>query len=165
MNLYFQDTDTDNDGTNSNNWWDTIDEAGTNGYTPSGSDDCFINTGISVNDDSFSRASLTNNGIVQSVAGTVTTNNGTIGPNFGTVTTNNSGGVVTENYGTVTTNNSGGIVVNIYPGKITTNDGTCRIGTVTGGTGNLAAFAATDLSSHTAGTNVTLPSGASLTWW
>lgn len=106
--------------------------------------------------------------VTNSSGGVVTTNSsgGTVTDNNGTITTNNSGATVTRNSGVITTNSSGGIVTNnIFGGVITTNSGTLKIGTVVGGTGSIVAFAATNLSNHTAGANVTLPSGGSLSWW
>ena len=108
-------------------------------------------------------------GVVSLHSGAMTTNSGTVTVNNNTITTNASGGVVTTNNSTITTNASGGIVTNnVYgSGVVTTNDGVIRLGTITGGAGQLAASAATNLENHTAGTNVTLPSGGggSLVWW
>jgi hypothetical protein len=297
MTFYFSNT-ADQDPTNVNNWWDDIGGTGTNGNTPSGGDDCIIESSQTCSTSNFSYNSLTvdgtltlnetgktvltvgasgvvtdnyqlittNNGTVvtNSSTGTVTdnygtvtsnvpgatvsynygivsTNNGsisnrpsggsttieyeavsiqggytvfhlyasdsniinngtitnlhgTIGPNYGIVTdvistgtivlnasivtsnhgtiNFNSSGTVVDNYasiyensGTVTTNHSLGTVHdNNFGGIITNQNGTVRIGTITGGTGNLAAAAATNLASHTAGANVTLPSG-NTTWW
>ena len=258
MNLYFSNT-SDQDPTNANNWWDGTGGTGANGYTPTGSDDCFIDASQTCNDSNFTYGSLTVNGtlttntsgkvVVTNNAnigdnyGTVTTNNGTIGSNqsgatvvinsavissrisggtttteyeavdipsgytvvnlyagitnnygiigtlvgvtvennHGTITTVNStstvsynfssivtnNGQVSRNYsgGTITTNSATGTVYdNMWGAIITTNNGTLRIGTVTGGTGNIRANATTNLANHTAGTNVTLPSG-NTTWW
>ena len=169
MNLYFQDTDNDQDPTNFNNWWDTADVSGTNGYTPSGVDDCIINSGVTCTSDDFSRGTLVVNGTLTTNNNTVTTNYGTVNSNNGTVTTNygtvnsNNGTVnanyntININYGTVSTNVSGGTVFNhLYGATIINQNGTLKIGTVTGGTGNMTSNGSTDLSSQTAGINVVL---------
>ena len=88
---------------------------------------------------------------------------GSVGYNVGTIS--NNYGTVSSNGGTITINQAIGYVTNnLFGALITSNLGTVRIGTITGGTGSIAANAATNLSSHTAGTNVTLPSG-NTTWW
>jgi hypothetical protein len=104
-------------------------------------------------------------GQLDSNAGGVTANHGSISLNgsSGTVTTNY--GQVYENSGTVTTNHSSGTVTNNnYSGTIANQNGTLRIGNVTGGSGSLVAASTTNLSSQTAGANVTLPTG-NTTWW
>lgn len=120
-------------------------------------------------------------GAVNTNAGSTNDNRGNIAANLGTVSANNgggnvaniSGGTVVVNYsggtvtnyagGTVQTNNSGG-TVHQYGGSILTNNGTAVIGTIQGGTGTIAAPSATNLASHTAGANVTLPAGAFTSW-
>ena len=260
MPLYFSDTAANQDPTDPLNWWTGAGATGSNGNTPSVSDDCTIDPGHICSSSSFDynslvvQGTLTSNpggktvlecasgGTITTNAGTVTTNNGTIDDNQSVVVTNNNiittrtaGGSTTNEYqaadipanytvtnlnvgisvndgiigtlaagynignnngpittvsatasvsgnystitsnsgtivtnfstGTITTNQASGIVQNNqYGAVITSNLGTVRIGTITGGTGALAANAATNLASHTAGTNVTLPSG-NTTWW
>ena len=260
MNLYFSDTNTNQDPFDTGNWWTGAGATGTNSNTPSVSDDCTIDPGHTCSSSGFDYSSLvvqctlTSNGggkivlecasggTITTNSGTVTTNNGTIGDNQSVVVTNsniittrtaggsttneyqsvdipanytvtnlntgisvndgiigtlaagynvgnNNGsittvsatasvsvnyGTITSNSGTVTTNISTGIITtnqasgivqnHLYGTVITSNLGTVRICTINGGTGSIAAFAATNLASHTAGTNVTLPSG-NTTWW
>ena len=115
----------------------------------------------------INNGTITNNsGACSSNTSVITYNTGTIAANYGTVANNDAGGVVTTNYATITTNSVGGTVTNnLYGAVITTNSGTVRIGTISGGAGTIAASATTNLANHTAGTNVTLPSGGSLSWW
>lgn len=249
-NFYFN-GNFDSDPTNGANWWDLPGGGGGGGTcynaTPTGTDDCFIDAGVTCSTSAFSYQSLTVDGnlITSAATYTVTTNNGTISTNNGTVGTNN--GTVIDNTGTITTRASGGVTTNEYEtvdvptgynvtnlyanistnagtigyvtsgylvdvnstlvttvasgatvntnngtitsnlgsvetnvGTVTTNEtigyvtanlgvvtsnlGTVRIGTITNGTGNLAASGTTNLSSHTSGANVTLPSG-NTTWW
>lgn len=246
MDLYFSNT-VDQDPTNSSNWWDGTGGSGTNGYTPTTSDDCYIDAGQTCSTSNFDFLTLTVNGtLTDNVSGK------TANANYGTITTNSSGATVSSNYGVVGTNNgnitnrnsggsttneyeavtvpSGYTVTNLYAsidtnngtisnvtssvsvsnnnslittnngtvgangsqittnngvvnsnvwnivtnsssgtvgantGTITTNNGTVYIGTITGGSGNLGASATTNLSSHTAGINVTLPT-TPINWW
>ena len=246
MNLYFSNT-VDQDPTNSSNWWDGTGGTGTNGYTPTTSDDCFIDPGQTCSTSNFNFSTITvdgiltdnvngktvsvNNGTVttNSMGGVVVDNNGVVGTNSGNITNRNSGGSTTSEYeaatvpsgytvtnlyvnidnnngtisnvtssgsvsynnslittnngyvginsSTITTNNSSvssnasSIVTNsssgivgANTGTITTNNGTVFIGTITGGSGNLSASGTTNLSSHTAGTNVTFPT-TPINWW
>lgn len=296
MNLYFYDSAADQDPFNTNNWWDNSGGSGTNGYTPSSSDDCYIDAGQTCSTSNFSYSTLYVNGVLSNnvssktvtnnSSGVVTSNSGTVSDNYGTVTDNESGAFVSANFGTVTNNKNGatitsnqagatvtdnqsgslivdnygnvvtnngtistryngGSTVNEYQiadipagytvtnlyvsidnnygtiatvhsgctltynggvvtinsgsitsnfgtvtsndsivstntativtnsssgsvyansGTISTNNGTCRIGVIGGGTGNLSATSATNLSSHTAGTNVTFPT-TPINWW
>ena len=282
MNLYFSNT-VDQDPTNSSNWWDAPGGSGgggTNGYTPSVFDDCYIDAGQICSTSAFNYLSLTNDGTIttndstktinaNNNTGTVVDNYGTVMSNSGVVSTNKSYSYVTTNNGTVSTNetyatvtdnfgnvganngtiltrysggsttfenqiadipsgytvtnllvaidynngnigtvvagsggvgtnngsiltnngtvstNSGNIVQNssiigtnagvvttnqssgtvfANSGEIYTNNGTCRIGVIGGGTGNISASSPTNLSSHTAGTNVTFPT-TPINWW
>lgn len=154
MTLYFIEQ-ANQDGSDVLNWFD--DAAGTTpaAAIPTTGDDAFIQTGTCDSTTSF--GAVTNS--VTVVSGANLTDNAS-----GTVTTNNNGNITT-NSGAVTTNTSGGVVSNnLYGGVITNQNGTLRIGTVTGGTGSIAAAAATNLASQTAGTNVTFPSG-NTSWW
>jgi len=258
MNLFFSDTDSDQNPANVNNWWDGTGRTGSNGYTPTVYDVCEIDpsqTCSTSNFDFFSLkvyGTLTNNvsgkvilevvagGTVTTNLGTITTNSGTVadnqwlvGVNYGAITTRTSGGtttsefqaadipsgytvtylstsidtnsgtigeiqssrIVTTNYGGITTNNGyvdanystiahnyNAVNVNHPGATITTNEstgnvadhratatignnlGNVRLGTITTGSGTLSAANVTNLSSHTAGANVTLPSG-NTTWW
>lgn len=134
---YFQDTNSDQDPSNSSNWWDTEDQSGSAGYTPTASDDCYIIAGVTCASDNFSHQTLTNLGTltvcdnsVDSNSGTIITNNGTviINGSYAIVTLNN--GTVETNYGTVTANANiitysyGDGVVTSNTGTITNNDGT-----------------------------------------
>ncbi len=140
MNLYFIEI-ADQDPTNLSNWFEDSSGNTPASGPPTSGDDCYIQSGT-CSSDSFAYNSLTVNG-----GASLLINNGT----------------VTYNYGTVTTNN-GTITNHIYGAIITHQNGTLRIGTVTGGNGNISANETTNLSSQTAGTNVTLPSSA-LNWW
>lgn len=193
MDLYFSSTaGVSTAGDTADNWFEDLGFTLPHGYLPTTGDNANFWEGTCT-DYSFtcdavdvrSGATLTNlysgqtlasnQGIVTSNAGSistnasggvVTTNYGSLTTNSGTVTTNASGGIVTTNAvdGTITTNASGGTVTyNI--GTVTTNNGNVRIGRIVGGSGTLSAVAATDLSGHTAGANVTLPSGGGLVWW
>jgi uncharacterized protein with beta-barrel porin domain len=105
------------------NWFE--DQAGTipHGAVPTGSDDCEINEGYTVNEvPSSGYNSVTNNGTVTTNAGTVTTNDGIITTNNGYVTTNTSGGTVSNNNQRVTTNN-GTVNYNESTGEVTNNYG------------------------------------------
>jgi len=181
------------------NWFQ--DQFGTipNGAIPTGSDDCEINAGNTVdevpafgymtvtnkgtvtanngliNDNAISGTIITNNATVSlnqnSVAtndGTITTNNGTVTLNLGTVTTNNS--TVTNNSGTVFTNNAAvstnNDTVSFNYGTVDQNNGTVGlIGNIGGGTGTISASFVFNLSTMSAGANVTLPSGGAITVW
>jgi hypothetical protein len=135
------------------------------------SDSGIINNGTITN---LNSAIGTNNGTIVDIgntgqldnnAGGVTANHGSITLNSGSGTVTTNYGQVYENSGTVTTNHSSGTVTNNnYTGTIANQNGTLRIGNVTGGSGNLAAASTTNLSSQTAGANVTLPTG-NTTWW
>ena len=123
------------------NWFE--DPAGTipHGAIPTGSDNCVINAGYTVNEvPSSGYNSVTNYGTVTANNGTINANNGggTVTANNGTVTDNN--GTVSTNNGTVYTNNGGGTVTNnasggtvpINYGTVTDNYGsvTSNCGTV-----------------------------------
>lgn len=122
------------------NWFE--DQAGTipHGAVPTGSDDCEINEGYTVNEvPSSGYNSVTNNGTVttnngyvtiNTSGGTVSNNNQRVTTNNGTVNYNESTGEVTNNYGVVVVNNGmvssnaiGGTVNDNY-GSVTSNCGT-----------------------------------------
>lgn len=146
------------------------------------------NSGSVVSNDATVTTNLgaigTNNSTVTLNSGTITTNASFVTNNNGTITTNSGSGFVVSNngnilvsYGSIGTNssglnlNSGSVTLNdvtglisVNAGSITTNNGSAGIGSITGGTGNIRASTPTNLSSHTAGLNVTFPT-TPINWW
>lgn len=165
MDLYFSNV-AGNDGDNAANWFeDNVTFAVPHLSVPASGDTAYISSGICSGFTFSCDAIYVGAGTTLSTnTGIVTGNNGTITDNNGLIETNASGGIVTNNSGTVTTNASGGSIL-ANSGTITTNSGDIQIGIITGGSGTLSAAATTNLASHAAGTNVTLPSGSGLTWW
>lgn len=180
------------------NWFQDQSGAIPNGAIPTGSDDCEINAGNTVDEVPSSGYNsvinsggtvTANNGVISTNNGTiitnnatvslnqnsVATNNGTLSTNNGTVTLNsavvatNNGtistnlGTISTNNGTVTTNNN---TVSLNYGTVDQNNGTVGlIGNIGGGTGTISASFAFNLSTMSAGANVTFPSGGAITVW